>query len=203
MKILSVSLLIASSLAAFAGDCECVTTGNSIEKHPADRWEFTLESGYLWETGSNTSINYEIVPTQFTFRSPAMFTWFEKEDGSRVVVRNRFALITESITQGPEDYYIGLSAAPSLEYWFPGAKTSIFCSVGGGIGLTDSTYVYDGLGQDFTLNWFAQVGVRHEIAKNLSILGGAYFTHHSNGGMTSPNPGIDATGFTVGVGWQF
>jgi lipid A 3-O-deacylase len=198
--LLSLALLTGSAL---AGDAVPATPSATSLLHPADRWEFTLESGYLWETGSNTSINYEIVPTQFTFRSPAMWSWFAKDDGSRFVLRNRFALITESITQGPEDYYIGLSAAPSFEYWFPGAKTSIFCSVGGGIGLTDSTYVYDGLGQDFTLNWFAQLGVRHEIAKNLSILGGAYFTHHSNGGMTSPNPGIDATGFTVGIGWQF
>jgi hypothetical protein len=35
------------------------------------------------------------------------------------------------------------------------------------------------------------------------VLGGAYFIHHSNGGQTSPNPGIDALGFTIGMGWQF
>ena len=61
----------------------------------------------------------------------------------------------------------------------------------------------EGQGQDFTLNWFSQFGIRQEIAPNLSVLGGAYFIHHSNGGQTSPNPGIDALGFTIGLGWQF
>jgi hypothetical protein len=60
-----------------------------------------------------------------------------------------------------------------------------------------------GQGQDFTLNWFAQLGLRRELTENLSLLGGAYFLHHSNGGQTSPNPGIDALGFTVGLGWTF
>ena len=59
------------------------------------------------------------------------------------------------------------------------------------------------MGQDFTLNWFSQLGIRQSITEDLSILGSAYFTHHSNGGMTDPNPGIDALGFTVGLGWKF
>ena len=82
--------------------------------HPADEWEFVLESGYLWNVGDNTSIDSEIIPTQFTFRSPVMWSLFDGADGSRLVVRNRFAAILETITVGPEDYYLGLSAAPFL-----------------------------------------------------------------------------------------
>ncbi len=171
--------------------------------HPADEWEFVLESGYLWNVGDNTPIDYEIIPTQFTFRSPAMWSLFDGADGSRLVVRNRFAAIVETITVGPEDYYLGLSAAPSLEYWFPSQQTSLFFSVGGGVGFTNSTDVAGGQGQDFTLNWFSQLGIRQQITKDLSLLGGAYFVHHSNGGRTSPNPGIDALGFTVGLGMRF
>jgi lipid A 3-O-deacylase len=171
--------------------------------HPADQWEFVVESGYLWNVGDNTSIDYEIIPTQLTFRSPTMWTWFSGDDGSRLVVRNRFAAIFETITVGPEDYYIGLSAAPSIEYWFPSETTSIFFSIGGGVGLTNSTDVFDGQGQDFTFNWFSQLGVRQQITKDLSLLGGAYFVHHSNGGQTDPNPGIDALGFTIGLGMKF
>lgn len=201
LRLLSLACLTGLAL---AGDPQPVSPRPPLhEVHPADAWELTLESGYLWNIGSNTSIDYEIIPTQLTLRSPAMFTWFENDDGSRLALRNRFALIAESIVQGPEDYYLGLSAAPSLEWWFPDAKTSLFFSLGGGIGVTNSTDVYDGQGQDFTLNWFSQLGIRHEIAPHLSILGGAYFTHHSNGGQTDPNPGIDALGFTIGLGWRF
>lgn len=171
--------------------------------HPAEAWELTLESGYLWNTGSNTPIDYEIAPTQFTLRSPTVLNWFAGEDGSKLVVRSRVSLLTESIVEGPEDYYIGLSGAPSIEYWFPNEKTSLFFSIGGGIGLTNSTNVFGGQGQDFTFNWFWQLGARQEIAANLSLLGGAYFIHHSNGGQTDPNPGIDALGFTLGLGWRW
>lgn len=179
-------------------------TASLAAAHPADQWEFTLESGYLWNVGDNTPIDYEIIPTQFTFRSPVMWSLFDGADGSRLVVRNRFAAVFETITVGPEDYYIGASAAPSLEYWFPSAKTSVFFSIGGGIGWTNSSGGEGGgMGQDFTLNWFSQLGIRQALTEDLSLLGGAYFVHHSNGGMTDPNPGIDALGFTVGLGWKF
>ena len=171
--------------------------------HPADAWELVLESGYAWNVGSNTAIDYEIVPTQLTLRAPATLNWWEGSDGSRLVVRSRVSLMMESIVVGPETYYLGLSGAPSIEYWFPEERTSLFFSIGGGAGLTDSTAVPGGQGQDFTLNWFAQLGVRQEIAENLSVLASTYFVHHSNGGQTSPNPGIDALGFTLGLGWQF
>ncbi|MGB1130042.1 MAG: acyloxyacyl hydrolase [Haloferula sp.] len=171
--------------------------------HPADAWELTLESGYTWGIGSNTPIDYEIVPTQLTLRTPTHLTWWEDENGARLIVRGRFSLMMESITRGPESYYLGLSGAPSIEYWLADQKTSFFFSIGGGIGWTDSAGPPGGQGQDFTLNWFAQLGLRREIAEDLSLLGGAYFVHHSNGGQTSPNPGIDALGFTIGLGWTF
>ena len=37
----------------------------------------------------------------------------------------------------------------------------------------------------------------------ISLLGGIYFIHHSNLGLTDPNPGIDALGFTLGCSWKF
>ncbi len=171
--------------------------------HPADHWELTLESGYLWNVGSNTPIDYEIAPTQLTLRSPVVLNWFEGDDGSRLIVRSRASLLMESIVEGPEDFYLGISGAPSIEYWFPNEKTSLFFSIGGGVGLINSTREAGGQGQDFTLNWFWQLGLRQEIAPQLSVLAGAYFIHHSNGGQTTPNPGIDALGFTVGLGWSW
>ena len=81
--------------------------------HPAEAWELTLESGYLWNIGDNTAIDYEIAPTQFTFRSPVVLNWWEDEHGARLVVRSRFSVLMESIVEGPEDYYFGINGAPS------------------------------------------------------------------------------------------
>ncbi len=169
----------------------------------ADTWECTLESGYLWNIGHNTDIDYEIVPTQLTFRSPIAWTLWDDPEGAKLVVRNRFSALFEAITHGPESHYIGLAAAPSIEYWFPSEKTSAFFSIGGGFGWTDSAGGAQALGQDFTFNWFSQLGIRQKITKDLSVLGGLYFIHHSNLGLTDPNPGIDALGFTLGCAWTF
>ena len=176
---------------------------NESTGHPSDTWEWTLESGYLWNIGSNTDINYEIIPTQLTLRSPVAWTLWEDDAGAKIVVRNRFSALFESITVGPEDLYVGLAAAPSVEYWFPSQKTSVFFSLGGGFGWTDSSGGEQGLGQDFTFNWFSQLGLRQKITEKISLLGGLYFIHHSNLGLTDPNPGIDALGFTLGCAWTF
>ncbi len=177
--------------------------GQTNPAHPAEAWELTLESGYLWNVWDRNPLDYEIIPTQLTLRSPVVFDWWENEEGARLVVRHRFSLLGEIFTEGPEDYYIGLAAAPSIEYWFPSQKTSLFLSIGGGLGLTNSTDVPDGQGQDFTFNWFTQFGIRQALCDQVSFLGGIYYLHHSNGGQTDPNPGIDAIGFTIGLGWRF
>lgn len=175
----------------------------SASAHEADTWEWTLESGYLWNVGHNTAIDYEIVPTQLTLRSPVAWTWWEDDAGAKLVIRHRFSALFESITKGPEDYYLGLAAAPSVEYWFPSQKTSAFFSIGGGLGVTNSSGGEEGMGQDLTFNWFTQLGLRQKITEDISLLGGLYFLHHSNLGLTDPNPGIDALGFTLGCGWKF
>jgi lipid A 3-O-deacylase len=174
-----------------------------VAAHDADRWEWTLESGYLWNVGNNTEIDYEIIPTQLTLRSPVVGMLWEDADGAKLVIRSRFSLLLEAITHGPEDTYLGLAAAPSLEYWFPSAQTSAFFSIGGGLGWADSAGGAQALGQDLTFNWFSQIGLRHKITADLSLLGGLYFIHHSNLGLTDPNPGIDALGFTLGCSWTF
>ena len=92
MKTLLFSALFVSPLAA---------------EHPAEAWELSLESGYAWNVGSNTSIDYEIVPTQLTLRTPVQWTWWEDENGARLVIRSRFSLMMEAFTVGPETGYLG------------------------------------------------------------------------------------------------
>ena len=168
-----------------------------------DSWEWTLESGWLTQVGDNTDADYEIIPTQLTLRSPVVWTWWSHDDGSELIVRHRFSALYETIVQGPEDYHLGFNAAPSIEYWLPSGTTSFFFSIGGGAGWINSAGGDDGQGQDLTFNWFSQLGVRQRIFDNASLLAGVYFIHHSNLGMTDPNPGIDALGFTLGLGMTF
>ncbi|RPJ32615.1 MAG: acyloxyacyl hydrolase [Verrucomicrobiaceae bacterium] len=175
----------------------------AAETPTPDRWEWTLESGWLKQVGNNTDADYEIIPTQLTLRSPVVWTWWQDEAGAQLIVRSRFSALYETIIKGPEDYQLGFNAAPSIEYWLPSGQTSLFFSIGGGAGWINSSGGTDGQGQDLTFNWFSQLGLRQQLRDNVSILGGVYFIHHSNTGMTDPNPGIDALGFTLGVGWCF
>lgn len=174
-----------------------------VVAHEADQWELTLESGYAWQVGTWTEIDYEIVPTQLTLRSPIFWTLWDGEDGAKLLVRHRGSALFETITEGPESFYVGLAAAPSVEYWFSSEKTSAFFSIGGGFGWTDSAGGQQALGQDFTLHWFVQLGLRQRISENVSLLCGPFYQHLSNAGATDPNPAVDVLGFTIGIGWTF
>jgi lipid A 3-O-deacylase len=169
---------------------------------PWERHAFDIETGMLWQFGSNTTIDYRIVHTEFSWRSPYVFK-FDLDGGSTLVVRNQASLIADWIVEGPEDYYFGISGSPSLEWWSADNMWSIYFAIGGGFGVTNSTNVAGGQGQDFTLNWFAKAGARYQISEDLAIFGGPFFHHMSNGGATTPNPGIDAAGVTFGVSLSF
>jgi len=193
-----------SSSSAMAG-CDAhpdLCQAGSFEQPSWEKHVFDLETGLIWNVGNNTPISYRIVPTQLSWRSPAFYQK-DLSNQSKFVLRHQISLLANWIEHGPEDYYLGFSAGPSLEWWSPLDKWSVYLSAGGGLGITNSTDVVGGMGQDFTLNWFAKGGLRYQIDQNIGIFGGAYFQHMSNGGQTDPNPGIDALGFTMGVSFSF
>ena len=161
-----------------------------------------IESGVLWEIGSGTPIPYRLVPTQFSWRSREFFG-HEFSDGSRIVLRHRLTLIGTWIEHGPESHYVGVSGSPSLEWCDKTGVWSLFTGSGGGFGVIDSRGIKGGMGQDLTLNWFIRGGIEHIIAHHRRLSAGIMYQHMSNGGMTKPNPGIDALGFTAGYGWAF
>jgi lipid A 3-O-deacylase len=187
---------------AFSLCFSCLAAASPDVEAPWERHSFDIESGLLWQVGSNTSIDYLIVQNQFSWRSPYVFK-FEMGDGSTIVVRNQASLIAAWIADGPEDYYLGVSGSPSLEWWSEDYIWSLYFSIGGGVGVTNSTDVPGGQGQDFTLNWFTKAGARYQINNDLAVFGGPFFQHMSNGGATTPNPGIDALGFTLGLSLSF
>ena len=177
--------------------------GNAVRAdHPADHWEFSVQMGYLTKVKNNSPFDYRIVPTQAVWRSPTVFQLWQGDSGARLTVRNRFAAVFETFARGPEDYYLAFTAAPTVELWAPDQKTALFYEIGGGAGLLNSKNVAGGQGQNLAFNWFTQVGLRRQLSNTLALTGGVYFTHHSNLGMTSPNPGIDVLGLTVGLVWR-
>jgi hypothetical protein len=185
--------------------CLCLPASVCASEDVEAPWEhhaFDIETGMLWQVGSNTAIDYRIVQTQFSWRSPYVFK-FDLDGGSTVMVRHHATLITSWIAEGPEDYYLGISGSPSLEWWSADNVWSLYFSSGGGFGVTNSTAVAGGQGQDFTLNWFAKAGLRYQLSDDVAMFGGPFFQHMSNGGATTPNPGIDALGFTVGASFSF
>lgn len=171
-------------------------------QHPADRWEFAVETGYLEKIKNNSPFDYRIIPTQVAWRTPALFDIWRGESGARLAVRNRMAVVAETIRRGPEDYYLAFAGSPTFELWSADQKNALFYEIGGGIGMVNAKGVPGGQGQDLTFNWFTQLGARRQITPRMAVTGAAYFTHHSNRGMTNPNPGIDVIGVNFGVVWQ-
>lgn len=178
----------------------CVAESESPPPWSTQAW--TVESGMLWEVGNNTPFAYRLVPKQLSWRS-AQFWHQEFQDGSRIVLRHRLALIADLIQNGPESHYVGFSGSPSLEWWDRTGAWSLFTGAGGGFGLVDSRGVTGGQGRDFTLNWFIRGGFEHVISCDRRLGAGIMFQHMSNGGMTDPNPSINALGFTLEYGWAF
>lgn len=173
------------------------------QSHPADRWEMAAEVGYLDKIRHNSPLDYVIVPAQIAWRSPAAFDLWNGENGARLTVRHRISVILETFLEGAEDYYFAFAGAPSFELWSADKKKALFFEIGGGAGLTNSKNIPGGQGQDFTFNWFSQLGLRYQFDKDRALTAAGYFTHHSNLGMTDPNPGIDVLGLNLGMVWQF
>ena len=116
----------------------------------------------------------------------------------------RTTLIATWIEEGPENYYFGFSGGGIAELWSPSRTWALYFGSGGGAGAIDSSGGEGGgQGQDFTLNWYLQGGVRRVVGEDISLFGGAFFQHLSNGGATDPNPGVDAVGFSLGVSVSF
>lgn len=182
-----------------------VLGGFAAKSEPPRPWEtgaLNVETGLLWNIGTGTPLAYRLVPTQLSWRSKEILGR-AFADGSRLLVRHRLTLIGTWVQQGPESHYVGFSGSPSVEWWNRTGTWSLFTGAGGGFGLLDSRGVRGGQGQDFTLNWFIRGGVEIVAARDRRFSAGLMYQHLSNGGQTTPNPGIDALGFTFGYSWRF
>jgi lipid A 3-O-deacylase len=185
---------------------DATATGDlpSATYDPTVRWETDFETGILWHiTGSATPLNYVVLPQIFSVKSPAILH-FAVGQGI-LVLRSRYSVLLEPIVVGPEHHYFGVSGSGILEWW-DGARTRcLFFASGGGFGELDAKgYEIAGAqGQEFNLNWFAYPGVRVRVADRLSASVGAYFQHVSNGHLDKVDPGLNALGPMVSLGWHF
>jgi lipid A 3-O-deacylase len=169
-----------------------------------DAWEVQYDTAALWSIGGNASpLHYTLLPQMLSLKTP-QFTHFGFDSGD-FIVRARLSFLGEPIVQGPESYFVGMSFAPSIEWWNKPRSFAAFYSVGGGVGWMDSRgdKVPGGQGQDFNLNWFMHGGIKYRWNDHFSASLGILFQHISNGGQTRINPGVNALGPTLGVSYHF
>jgi hypothetical protein len=169
---------------------------------PWQRNFFDVEAGYLWKVGGDTPLDYGMAPAMLSWRSPEVLG-LRFDDGSALVIRSRVTLLGQWVETGPENHYFGIMGAPSIEWWNAAGTWSVYGNIGGGFGWIDSQGVVGGQGQDFTLNWYAAAGLARALTDNLHLRTGVMFQHLSNGGATTPNPGVNTFGFTAGLSWSF
>jgi lipid A 3-O-deacylase len=191
--------------AAFAGPVDkVVQTTAPTPYDPLLNHEIDFETGALWRVGNNgTPLDYTILPHFITWKSPEVFGW--NVGSGRLGFRHRISLLVEPIVEGPEDYYLGIAGSGSLEWWNAPRDFSLFFSAGGGVGWMDSKgYEVEGAqGQDLNFNWFLYSGARLMVAERCSVALGLYYQHVSNLDQDDINPGIDALGPMLSIGWHF
>jgi hypothetical protein len=189
------SWVIATSAMAAKGDDDMASEKN---------WEVAYESGALWRVGGGGSqLDYVLLPQLLTWRTPEVTRWLV--GGRELIVRSRFSVLAEPFAKGPESYFLGGAAGGLLEWWTLQRTQAFFFSSGGGVGLMNSKgYEIEGAqGQDFNFHWFAYAGIRFQRRGGLSASLGVYFQHVSNTGLDKINPGIDAVGPMMNIGWRF
>jgi lipid A 3-O-deacylase len=172
---------------------------------PVQHWELDYESGVLWRfTGDATPLAYTVLPQILTVKSPLVGT-IRPFFGGDLVIRNRFSLLGEPIVVGPEHHFIGGSASGILEWWDKRRTHALFFAAGGGVGWLDSKGhdIKGAQGEDFNLNWLAYPGVRLLFRNRMSASAGVYFQHVSNRYMNSVNPGLNAIGPMLSIGWHY
>jgi hypothetical protein len=199
--LVSLCVVVLSCSRAFADSSAAL----EVPYDPVQHWEIDYESGVLWRfSGDATPLAYTILPQMLTFKSPLVGT-IRPFFGGDLVIRNRFSLLGEPISMGPEHHFLGGSASGIMEWWDHRRTRALFFAAGGGIGWLDSKghQVKGAQGEDFNLNWLAYTGVRLMTRKRMSASAGVYFQHISNHGMNPVNPGVNAVGPMLSVGWHF
>lgn len=167
-----------------------------------ERSMLEFQTGPLWLLNEETQSDFLLLSNVLTYEPNPHFV--VQAGPGKFALGPLFRFLADYYIEGPETYYLGLSGGAVLEYWLPGDTTVIYFRPSGGFGITDAAGEEgDGQGQDFTLNYAFEGGVRHQITDNLAVSVALYFQHFSNGGMTEYNIGYDQLGPMVGISYSF
>jgi len=172
---------------------------------PTQHWEVDYETGVLWRfSGDATPLTYTFLPQMITVKSPLVGD-IRPFFGGDLVIRNRFSLLGEPISDGPEHHFLGVTASGILEWWDRARTRCLFFAAGGGVGWLDSKgqEIKGAQGEDFNLTWLAYSGFRYLFRNRMSVSVGPYFQHISNHHMNHINPGVNAVGPVTSLGWHF
>ena len=195
--------VVAAMAAPFALAGEDATTAQPYD--PTEHWEVNTETGVLWHLTSLASpLAYTVLPQLVTVESTRIGT-VRPLAGGDLVIRNRFSLLVEPISMGPEHHFVGGAASGIMEWWDRRRTRALFFSAGGGVGWLDSKghVVRGGQGEDFNFSWLVYPGVRFMLRDRLSGSVGVYFQHVSNTDLNHVNPGLTAVGPMASLGWHF
>ena len=184
----------------FGGTEPSPAAGTTEELNP-QRFEFALESGYLFGA-INPPQDYQVGAEFLTAR----VRWGVVQRDIWLRGYNQFYIsaIAEPIFRGIENHYFGLNLGMRYNFVRPGSRFVPYFSGGLGLGWIDShPEVPGGQGQDFTFNILTAAGISYLLDDHWKISVGALYQHLSNGGQTDPNPSLNLFGPQVGMSYSF
>lgn len=171
---------------------------------PIQPWRLDLESGVLWHfAGSSSPQDYVFLPQLISLVGPANFV--RRVLGHDLFLRSRYSLLLEPILQAPEHHYYAGSVSGLLEWWNDARTYCLFFTSGGGFGWLDARgySIPGGQGQEFNLNWLIYGGGRLRLSGRSTAGLGLYFQHVSNGHLNKLDPGVNAIGPMLNIGWAW
>ena len=182
------------------GGVEQPRVATATEEFNPQRFEFALESGYLFGA-INPPADYQILAEFLTAR----IRWGVVHDSwLRGYNQFYFSGIAEPIFRGIENHYFGFNLGMRYNFVRPGSRFVPYISGGVGAGGIDShPEIPGGQGQDFTFNILSAAGISYSVNDHWKINVGALYQHLSNGGQTDPNPSLNLFGPQVGVNYSF
>jgi lipid A 3-O-deacylase len=187
-----------------AGPIERIVTPPVKPYDILEHWELDFESGAFWKFGHQaTPLNYVFVPQVLTIKTPVHFSW--KFLGGDLTLRSRVSFLAQPIPVGPEDYFFGITGSGSIEWWNASRTFSLFLASGGGKGYMNSKgYEIAGAqGRDWNFTWFVYSGFRYRFSEHMSVSLGVHYQHVSNRDTNPINPGVNAIGPMLSVGYHF
>jgi hypothetical protein len=178
------------------------------------RWEFGLESAYLFTVVANplTAIGGDYTKNQLPYRlaTQILSARYRVTDAAgpfflRGSLQVTGSAIYSAFIEGPEPFFAGLAVGLRYDFVQPGARIVPYVEVRGGPGFTDARQPHREYAQqqDFTFTVLMGAGLRYDHSPGVSLSLGVLDQHVSNAYMTRPNYGFDVIGVHLALYLRF